>query len=139
MNKIIKITLVFGFILISNMIYSQCDSIASVCSNHFTKKYVSDGQQYRALLIDDEIAEFNVTFYGGTVYRIAACSGLSDGNLVFVIKDQENNVLFTNEDYSNAPYWDFSIASTINCKIEAILDTKKLSSGCAVMLIGFKQ
>ena len=115
------------------------DTIASICNKHLTKQYISDGQTYRTLLLNDQYAEFRTTFYGGTVYRIAACSGLTDGNLIFTIKDQEGNVLFTNKDFKNAPYWDFKITSTIDCTIEAMLNPETQASGCAVLLIGFKQ
>lgn len=116
-----------------------CDTIATICSKHITQQFISDGQTYRALLLNDQYAEFHTTFYGGTVYRIAACSGTTDGNLIFTIKDQEGNVLFTNKDFKNAPYWDFKITSTLDCTIEAALNPETQASGCAVLLIGFKQ
>ncbi|MCB0401685.1 MAG: hypothetical protein KDD41_06345 [Flavobacteriales bacterium] len=138
-NSIIKaLALVIGMITYANS-FAQCDTIASLCDNHITSEFISDGQDYRALLLDDEIAEFNMTLYGGSVYRFAACSGLADGNLIFSVYDQERNLLFTNKEYSNAPYWDFKITNTIDCIIEANLDPNNLASGCAVLLVGFKQ
>ena len=119
--------------------FSQCDTIASLCDQHIKENFISDGQDYRSLLLDDEIAEFNMTLYGGSTYRFAACSGLEDGNLIFSIYDQERNLLFTNKDYSVAPYWDFKINNTLNCTIEATLNPENLASGCAVLLVGFKQ
>jgi hypothetical protein len=121
---------------------AQCDSIASSCAKrNIDPSFISDGQLYRALLVNaDETAEFHVTFYGGTIYRIAACSGMSDGNLVFNIYDSQRNLLFTNGAYQNAPYWDFTIKSTVDCIINAQLNpTTNSGSGCAVILIGFKQ
>ena len=47
--------------------------------------------------------------------------------------------LFTNKDYSNSPYWDFNVTNTIECIIEAQLNPDNLASGCAVLLVGFKQ
>ena len=133
----------FLFIIVAGSLakgHAQCDTIANMCNKHISNQFISDGQQYRALLLNaDEIAEFNTTFYGGSTYRIAACSGMSDGNLVFSVFDKERNLLFTNSDYSNAPYWDFKIASTIDCIIEARLNNHNQGSGCAVLLIGFKQ
>lgn len=124
----------------SSMAKAQlCDTIATICSKHIATKFISDGQTYRALLLNDQYAEFHTTFYGGTLYRIAACSGMTDGNLIFNIKDQEGNLLFTNKDFKNAPYWDFKITSTIDCSIEAFLNPETQASGCAVLLIGFKQ
>ena len=40
-----------------------------------TASYIPDGQFYRALLNEDETAEFELTLYGGTTYRVAACTG----------------------------------------------------------------
>ncbi len=125
--------------LFSNNANAQCDTIASLCGKHLQSGYISDGQQYRALLINDEVSEFHTTFYGGSTYRIAACSGLTDGNLIFSVYDNERNLLFTNKDHSNSAYWDLKITSTINCIIEAHLDTEKVASGCCVLLVGFKQ
>jgi hypothetical protein len=104
-----------------------------------TNKYISDGQDYRALLLDKEIAEFQSTFYGGTTYRIAVCSGLGDGNLIFRIFDKDRNLLFDNSEQKNAPYWDFKFVSTLDCTIEAQIIPGKAPSGCAVMMISFKQ
>ena len=103
------------------------------------ENFISDGQTYRALLLSEEVAEFHTTFYGGTIYRIAACSGLDEGNLIFRVYDQERNLLFSNSEFANSPYWDFKISSTLNCIIEAQLDPTAAESGCAVLLIGFKK
>ena len=132
------LTLAIGFITYSAS-FAQCDTIAYLCDKHIKANFISDGQDYRSLLLDDEIAEFNMTLYGGSVYRFAACSGLSDGNLIFTVYDKERNQLFTNKEYSNSAYWDFKITNTIDCIIEAQLDPNSLASGCAVLLVGFKQ
>ncbi|WKZ66409.1 MAG: hypothetical protein QY325_00450 [Flavobacteriales bacterium] len=116
-----------------------CQPIASRCEAHITTNYIPDGQFYRALLQGDEVAEFQLTLFGGTTYRVAACSGESDGILLFSVYDQKRNLLFTNKDHFNAPFWDLSIASTLDVIVEAHLDPSKAASGCAVMLIGFKK
>ena len=139
-----KKNLVVLFILISGALFTlsaQCDTIASICSKHIISSFVSDGQQYRSLLLNsEEYAEFHTTFFGETTYRIAACSGTSDGNLIFSIYDENRNLLFTNRSQKNAPYWDFKVKSTLETIVEAQLDANKNpGSGCAVILIGFKQ
>jgi len=120
---------------------AQCDTIASMCSKHIISSFISDGQQYRSLLLNsEEYAEFHTTFFGETTYRIAACSGRSDGNLIFNIYDQDRHLLFSNHNQKNAPYWDFKVKNTVETIIEAQLDVNKNpGSGCAVILIGFKQ
>ena len=132
---------IIGFIALSSFqLKAQCDTIANSCAKHLAKEYLSDGQEYRALLLNnDETAEFHTTFYGGTIYRVVACSGKGDGNLIFSVFDGERNLLFTNSDYKNAPFWDFKINSTLDCIIEARLGGENQGSGCAVVLIGFKQ
>jgi len=137
-NIIKSLILVFGLITYSAA-FAQCDSIASLCNENITSEYISDGQDYRSLLLEDEIAEFSMTLYGGSTYRFAGCSGLSDGNLLFSVYDKERNLLFSNTDYANAPFWDLKILNTLDCIIEAQLNPNITASGCAVLLVGFKQ
>src|ERR1035437_5195011 len=117
---ILKLLLVSAGFAIVNIASAQIsDTVASVCAKHFESQFISDGPQYRALLMNtDETAEFHLTLYGGTLYRIAACSGLRDGDLVFSVydTDTERNLLFTNKDFKNAPFWDFKVNSTLDCR-----------------------
>lgn len=141
MKKSVRIVIaLFTFFTLSGTLSAQCDSVASLCAKHIASKFISDGQQYRALLLNtDETAEFHATLYGGSTYRVAACSGLTDGNLVFSVFDEQRNMIFTNSEYKNSPYWDFKVNSTLDGIIEAKLDIRNQGSGCAVVLIGFKQ
>jgi hypothetical protein len=136
--KTLMACLVMGLAYVGNA-SAQCDSIANICSDNVTADYISDGQSYRALLNGDQVAEFRATFYGGSTYRIAGCSGFTDGNLIFEIYDEDHNQLFASSDYKNTPYWDFEFGSTIDCTIEAKLNLTEVKSGCAAMVIGFKQ
>lgn len=118
---------------------AQCDSIAVACQDFISKNYISDGQVYRAILSGDDVAEFQTTLFGGNTYRIAACSGTSDSNLIYRLSDQEHNILFNNTDYDKSPYWDFSVENTVSVNIEVLLDNTRKDSGCAVVVIGFKK
>ncbi len=135
-STILLLTLAAG---IGAQAQELCGTIADRCEKHITTQYIPDGQFYRALLQGDEQAEFNLTLFGGTTYRVAACSGDTDGILVFSVVDKDDHVLFTNRDQGNAPYWDLAVTNTIDVKVEASLDPSKAGSGCAVMLIGFKK
>ena len=139
MKTLLKIT--FAFILGWSVTpaFSQCDSTAAQAEKFMDDAYISDGQAYRALLFDDQIAEFNTTFYGGAKYRIIAFSGKQKEQLQFSLYDEDNNLLFTNADHKNSPYWNFEFESTMKCRIEAQLDLSKQKSGCAVLLIGFER
>lgn len=137
--KIVKTTLLIFALIAFKASSAQCDTIAKLCDQHITDGFISDGQDYRSLLLGEEIAEFNLTLYGSSTYRFAACSGLSDGNLIFSVYDKERNLLFSNKEYSNSPYWDFEITNTLDCIVEAQLEPNGSASGCAVLLVGFRQ
>jgi hypothetical protein len=121
----------------------DCEKIVKLCESYLDgskgkSRFVSDGQVYTAFL-DREKAEFKTTFYGGSTYRIAASAGGDDEYVIFTVKDPNGNVLFTNRNHKNSPYWDFKVPKTIPVTIETELDLDKKVTGCAVMLIGFKQ
>ena len=139
MNLLKYIILIVLFTFAVTKSDAQIENTTDLCSQYIVPPFVSDGQQYKALLNGEEVAEFHATFYGGSTYRISSCSGKSEGNLIFSIYDRERNLLFTNKDYQNSPYWDFRFTSTIDCIIEAQLDLKTSKSGFAILLIGFKQ
>jgi len=132
--------------LIVNFTYSQeCDSLVNVCYAHLkndtknNKVFISDGQVYQAFVDVDQSAEFKITLFGGTLYRIATTAGLADNYVIFNVYDQDRNLLFSNEDFNNKPYWDFKVDSTIDCYVEAYLDLDKKVSGCLVLLLGFQK
>ncbi len=124
-------------LMLCGMAFGQCDSTAALGAKFIDGNYVLDGQSYRALLIDDQIAEFETTFYADAEYRISAFAGMKEGELLFSVIDQADNVLFTNQDYQNSPYWDFEFEANMKCRIEARLSNPKQNSGCAVLHIGF--
>jgi len=140
--KKILITLIAVTTTCLSFTYSQdCESIVDVCNSYLNgkkTKFVSDGQIYTAFL-DREKAEFKTTFFGGTTYRIAASAGKEDAYVIFTVKDMLGNILYSNRNYKNSPYWDFNVPTTIPVLIETELDLDKKVTGCAVMLIGFKK
>ncbi|PKR81655.1 hypothetical protein CW751_03775 [Brumimicrobium salinarum] len=141
MKKGIIFGLFLSIIWTFNLQAQDCDSIYRVTENYIVnsddgRAFVSDGQVYTAFL-DNERAEFNTTLYGNTVYRIAASAGTKDDYAIFTIRDMEDNILFTNKDHLNNPYWDFKIESTVPVKVQTELDTNKKITGCIVMMIGF--
>lgn len=137
------VALSLGLFLLSGMnaVAQDCDSIYRIVEKYITndskgRPFVSDGQAYVAFL-DNEKAEFKTTLYGGSFYRIAASAGAKDDYVIFTIFDTEDNILYTNRDFKNSPYWDFKVESTISVRVQTELDTDKKVTGCAVMLIGF--
>ncbi len=140
------ICILSGVVLFSNRAEAQmCDSTAKLAIKHIVPPFVSDGQTYRALVLSGQNAEFHATFFSGTTYRIAAASGTTQGNLIFSIYSYDPNtgerqLIFTNSQHNNAPYWDFKVNTTVEVVIEASLNPASgKDSGCAVLMIGFRQ
>ncbi|MDD2563996.1 MAG: hypothetical protein PHU27_07270 [Salinivirgaceae bacterium] len=125
-------------LLFSNAIYAQVTNVENQVRSYLEDSYISDGQIYRVMLNYEEEGEFDVTLFGGTQYRIAFSSTLSQANLIFTVIDFEQNVLFTNQDFDNTPYWDLLFTSTIDCKIQVKIEDKQNRSGIAVIMIGYK-
>ncbi len=142
--KKLALIISLSFLTVSKSLFAQdCESIVKVCNSYLNgtnkkSKFVSDGQVYTAFL-DREKAEFKTTFFGGSTYRIAASAGKEDEFVIFTVRDLDGNILFTNKNYKNSPFWDFKVPSTIPVVIETELDLDKKVTGCAVMLIGFKK
>lgn len=141
MKKIIILSVLTIILGSFNAAAQDCDSISRTVEKYITnddkgKPFVSDGQVYVAFL-DNEKAEFKTTLYGGSYYRIAASAGVKDDYVIFSVFDVEDNLLFTNKDYKNSPYWDFKVENTVPVRIQTELDTDKKVTGCAVLMIGF--
>jgi len=141
-----KLIALFTLLLVAGLSKAQeCDSLANICYKHLSvdaatgKIFISDGQVYKAFVDAEQAAEFKVTLYGGSLYRIATTAGIKDNYVIFNVYDQERNLLFSNKDFKNKPYWDFKIDNTLDCYIEAYLDIDKKVSGCIVILIGFQK
>jgi hypothetical protein len=135
------ISLLLSIFALSNVNAQDCERIVASCEALLQEdggSFISDGQVYTAFL-DREKAEFKTTFYGGTTYRIAASAGDKENYVIFTIKDPKGNILFSNKNYKNAPYWDFKVIETLPVTVETELDLDLKVTGCAVMLIGFEK
>ena len=125
--------------------YSQdCERIVENCEKLLEEdtngsEFISDGQVYTAFLDRNQEAVFKTTFFGGSTYRIAASAGDDDNFVIFTIKDPQGQILFSNKNYKNAPYWDFKVNETLPVTIITQLDPDLKVTGCAIMLIGFKK
>lgn len=123
----------------------MCSGTAKLCAAYIVPPFVSDGQTYRALLVAGQEAEFHATFFAGTTYRVAGATGETEGNLIFSLFSVDPNtgqrdMIYTNSQHNNAPYWDFKVNTTVEVAITATLNPASgKESGCAVILVGFKQ
>ena len=139
---ILTLTLLSSLTLSSQ---TQCDSLHNIVKNLLSENiydnsiYITDGQAYKSFLGESEISEVSTTIFEGTTYRIATSAGIEENYMLFELYDQDRNLLFSNSDYNNSPYWDFKVENTIDCTIETHLDLNKKLEGCALMMIAFKK
>lgn len=143
MKKILLILLTF--LTFQPIIYigqTKCDSLGAIVSsmiNNGDEGFLTDGQSYKYFLGEDETSEIITTLYEGITYRIATTAGLEDNYMIFELLDEQRNLLFSNVNHNNAPYWNFKVENTIECIIEAKLDPNRKINGCAQMIIAFKK
>ncbi len=139
MKKEITLTvliILFFNIFIPSQLISQKE-ITNKCEAMIKPPFITNGQPFRAFLTGDEVAEFHTTFLNGSVYRLVACSGKNQ-TIIFSVYDSNRNLLFTNDEHNKVSSWDFKIAGSVECIIEAKLDPAQASSGMALLYIGFK-
>ena len=139
--------IITGSLFSNSSLFSQthCDSLHDIVKGFLSENiydnsiYITDGQVYKSFLSESEISEVSTTLFEGTTYRIATSAGIEENFMLFEVYDQDRNLLFSNSDYSNSPYWDFKVENTIDCTIETHLDLNKKLEGCALMMIAFKK
>lgn len=117
---------------------AQVQQLQHICSLYFSPEYITDGQEYFAPLKPDQKIEFRTTFFGDNTYRIVACTNIKRSDVIFSVYDTEKNLLFTNADYNNSPYWDFRFSSTVTCIIQVDVQNKKFVPGHVMLLVGYK-
>ncbi|MEE4196734.1 MAG: hypothetical protein V2I54_03750 [Bacteroidales bacterium] len=127
------------FLLLSTFSYSQENTTVSACDQLLNSGYVSNGQEYKAKVDENNKARFYTTFYGGSYYRVIACSDNQKYPLIFSVFDTEKNLLFSNKDHQYTSYWNFTFTSTIDCIIELELKSDKPLTDEVMLLIGFKE
>lgn len=117
-------------------INSQEEELVKNCLINIRSPFITGDRSMKAFLTGDEVAEFRTTFYHGNTYRIVLCS-FDPGLIEFTLLDTNRNKLFNSKDYNNPALWDFKMEGSMECIIEARLNTDVAQSGMALLLIGF--
>jgi len=133
-----KTFFIIALIFVNINVFSQNNRTEN-CAELLTEGYVSDGQEYITKLAENNVAKFYCTFYGGSYYRIIACSDIKKYPLIFTVYDTEKNLLFCNKDQQYTPYWNFIFTSTVDCIVEIEFDTEDWLKQEVKLLIGFKE
>lgn len=108
------------------------------CEKYLQLPFIPDGHDYSIELNKDTKGEFKTTFYGGSTYRIIACSNLPQGKVIFTIYDVDKNKLFSNKDFNYTTFWDFVFRSTIDCIIETKFESEIANTAQIRLIIAFK-
>lgn len=116
---------------------SQEDVLFNSCLDQLKSPFIASGQPFKAFLTGTEVAEFHTTFFAGSLYRVVASSH-QEGTVFFSIYDKDRNLLFSNENYESANFWDFKIEGSVECIVEARLNPEKTTSGIALLMVGFR-
>lgn len=113
-------------------------SLTETCETYMTDGFKSDGQFYQHTLNKGEVIESKIALMSGNTYRVAVC-GATSKKIEFTLVDIEGNVLFTNSDFDYAPYWDFEITHTIECKLMIENKDTSIDKEKTILLISYKQ
>jgi hypothetical protein len=137
----IKLVLFVTFMFSMHTIFAQdaVDNSMENCANLLSPEYVSTGQEFFADLNKNNKATFHTTFYGGSRYRLVACSNIKQHKLILNVYDTEMNLLFSNIEHDYTPYWNLGFTSTVDCIIEIEVESKKQVNKPVKLLIGFKE
>lgn len=137
--RLLSFYILFSALLVSsNVCFSQISEKTN-CVELLTDGYVSDGQEYIAKLAENNVAKFYCTFYGGSYYRIIACSDIKEYPLILTVYDTDKNLLFSNKDHNYTNYWNFIFGSTVDCIVEIEFNAEEWLKREVKLLIGFKE
>ncbi len=128
--------LVLFFLAIPILASAQADNIFNDCKKQIQSPFISSGQPMQAFLTGDEVAEFRTTLFDGNIYRIITCSP-NHQKIWFSVYDNKRNLLFASNQFQSPSSWDFKMEGTMDCIIEAGLDTKMSDSGMTLLMVGF--
>jgi len=114
----------------------------------FTKKnclpvldgYVQNENYNSAVLIPGDEAELELTFLGGSEYRVAVCSHPVLGAVEFDVLDEQNIRIWSNSDGSD--HLDFRMENSQRLRFRVKVpdtDAAILHEGCVSILIGNKE
>lgn len=113
----------------------------------FTKKnclpllegYIQNENYNSAVLIPGDEAELELTFLGGTDYRVAVCAHPVLGEVAFDVLDEQNIRIWSNSDGSD--HLDFRMENAQRLRFRVTVpdtDAAIIHEGCVSILIGNK-
>jgi hypothetical protein len=138
-----SITLLFAIVSLGLCVHAQCFQLAKAESKTALAPYIHDGNYNALILNEGQNAEIYKTFYADTEYRLHFSHEEVLPNIVFTVKNQDREVLFSNETDPSVKSWDFKLEKSQKLIITFKIPKDKSSSstelkrGCISILVGF--
>lgn len=105
-------------------------------------EYVPTENFNAAKLQPGDVAEIEMTFYGGEDYRLLICGHELLGDIAFQLLDTDQNVLFDNAEHDMTQHFDFKVEGTQNLVVKINVSSENNSAlnpqGCVAILVGQK-
>jgi len=140
--KKITYLLAIAALLAANLGHSQCRSFVKNNCGEAMGDYVPAENFNAAKLQPGDVAEVEMTFYGGEDYRLLICSHELLGDIAFQVLDTEDNVLFDNAENEMTHNFDFKVEGTQNLKVKINVSSNNDAAlnpqGCVAILVGRK-
>lgn len=129
-------------IMLSAAAFGQCKHFAKKwCLPHLAP-YTINGQLNYATLMPGQFAKMKMTFMPNRNYRILVCVPEKLGGVRVKITDKNNTVVYDNKKPALVNTFDFITEHpqefTINFSIPKMKGVDILPSGCAIIMVGFK-
>jgi hypothetical protein len=126
----------------TSLAHSQCRSFVKNNCGEAMGDYVPAENFNAAKLQPGDVAEVEMTFYGGEDYRLLICGHELLGDIAFQLLDTEDNLLFDNAEHEMTQHFDFKVEGTQNLKVKINVspntDAALNPQGCVAILVGRK-
>lgn len=127
------------FLTIAISVHAQENALQKTCIQYFDQEYFLNEDYNQLSIKGDKKARFHITLHEHFVHRIAATSSLNNAPLEITLYDKEDHVLFCNREHNFIPYWDFKVASTIECIVEVQLVEPRDKRVKICLMTGYKK
>ncbi len=136
---ILKYLIIPFFLTLFISAHAQENTLQKTCMQFFDQEFFLNEDYNQLSIKGDKKARFHVTFYEHFIHRIAVASSVNKAPLEVTLYDKEDHVLFCNREHDFIPYWDFKVASSVECIVEVQLvePTDKQIKIC--LITGYKK
>ena len=106
--------------------------------------FTYNGQVNSTIMTEGESASVMISFQAGVEYRLLACGDRFFENIKMEVFDENENLIYSNEDHDFADSWDFELDEARNLIVKIIVPISEMGNqdiayrGCIALLVGMK-